>query len=341
MVKMRFGIIGCGGIAQFHAKAIKALDGAILVAVTDSVSEQREAFSQKWGIPSFSDVDALLEQTDVDAVSICTPSGLHAELVIKALKAGKHVVVEKPFTITRNSMEEVLAAEKSATGRVTVISQLRFADDVIQAKKLIEEKALGNIVLADLSMKYYREPSYYGGSWHGTIAMDGGGALINQGIHGVDLLRFLCGNIKTVRACKKTLLHQIEAEDTLCADFELENGGLGVLTSTTSCFPGHSRRLEVCGTEGSLTLEESKLIRLETRGSHSLPENVNTVPESARGTHRDPFAMDCLLHIRQLERFISSIAEKGPPVLPASEAAGTLRMIFDIYEAAKESTTSP
>ena len=331
MQKMRFGIIGCGGIAHFHAKAIGALSGAVLAAVTDSVPEQREAFGKKWGIPSFPDVRAMLSEADVDIVSICTPSGFHAELAIQALKAGKNVVVEKPFAITRDSMEETLAAEKAAAGRMTVISQLRFADDVILVKKLIEEKALGNILLADLSMKYFREPSYYSGGWRGTIAMDGGGALINQGIHGVDLLRFLCGDVKKVHARKKTLLHHIEAEDTLCADFELENGGLGVLTATTSCFPGHARRLEICGTKGSLTLEESKLIRLETEGGHTLPEKTDSAP-AAGATYRDPFAMDSTLHTKQLERFVTSLVEKGPPVLPAAEAAGTLRIIFDIYE---------
>jgi predicted dehydrogenase len=186
--------------------------------------------------------------------------------------------------------------------------------------------------MADVSMKYYREPSYYkDASWRGSIAMDGGGALINQGIHGVDLLRFLCGDIKTVHACKKTLLHQIEGEDTLCADFEFKNGGLGVLTATTSSYPGQPRRIEICGTQGSMTLEESALTRLETTGAHAVPKTKTTAPAN---TSRDPFAFDITLHIKQLEQFTRSIIEGSTPALGVREAAGTLDIIFAIYESA-------
>jgi predicted dehydrogenase len=241
-------------------------------------------------------------------------------------------VVEKPFAITRETMEAVLEAEKASKAQLTVISQLRFSRDVQRAKELLEEGALGKIVMADLSMKYYRQPSYYGdGNWRGTIAMDGGGALINQGIHGVDLLRFLCGDIKTVHACKKTLVHHIEGEDTLYAGFEFENGGLGVLTAATSCYPGHPRRLEICGTRGSMTLEESVLTRIETTGGHVLPETETT---TVTNSSRDPFAFDITLHVRQIEQFVRSIAGGCPPAMGVRDAAKTLGAVFAIYESA-------
>jgi predicted dehydrogenase len=332
MNKIRFGIIGCGGIARWHAKAIQLLEGARLTAVTDSSPERREAFGREYGVPAVPDEKALLGRDDVDAVCICTPSGFHAGQAILALGAGKHVVAEKPFAITRETMEAVLEAERASNAQMTVISQLRFSQDVQRAKALLEEGALGKIVMADLSMKYYREPSYYeNGNWRGSIAMDGGGALINQGIHGVDLLRFLCGDIKTVHAHKKTLFHHIEGEDTLYAGFEFENGALGVLTAATSCYPGQPRRLEICGTQGSMTLEESVLTRIETTGGHTLPK---TGTAAVMNTSHDPFAFDISLHAKQLEQFVRSIAEGCPPALGVREAAGALGVIFAIYESA-------
>ena len=328
---IRFGIIGCGGIARWHVNAIQTLDTAELTAVTDSSADRSEEWGRLYNVPWFTDAGKMLTANIVDAVCICTPSGLHAELAQQALTANRHVVVEKPAAITRESLKGLLRAEEKSEAKLCVVSQLRFSPDVLEAKRIIGDGLLGNIILADLSMKYYREPSYYTNSgWRGTFSMDGGGALMNQGIHGVDLLRFLCGDIREVYALSGTFLHDIETEDTLSATFYLEGGGLGTLTAATTAYPGHKRRLEICGTEGSLTLVEDKLIQAETKSGISI-EKASTGKHGAS----DPFDIDYEPHQRQIRGFVEAVLS-GKPFEPSiKEAAKTLEVIFSVYDSCK------
>ena len=325
---MRFGIIGCGGIARWHAEAIKEIPRAALAAVCDADAARGRAFAGAYGVLSFTGIEQLLGA--VDAVCVCTPSGLHAVQAEQALRAGRHVVAEKPLAITPGSLERVLAAQRESGMLLCAISQLRFSPDVLEAKRLIDGGALGDILMADLSMKYWREPAYYeSGGWRGTWAMDGGGALMNQGIHGVDLLRFLCGEVTSVDARAGTLLHDIEVEDTLSACFALAGGGMGVLTAATSAYPGHKRRLEICGSLGSLTIKEDRLVRVHTRDAR-----MDRDCEESYGVS-NPLAISFEPHRRQLAAFVEA-ARTGGTVMPDGEdAAKTLGLIFRIYESAK------
>ena len=328
---IRFGVIGCGGIAKWHVSAIRAIEGASVAAVCDEQPGRAEEFGRESGAAHFSDPARMFESGLVEAVCICTPSGLHAELCIKAVESGLHVVVEKPLAITRKSLEDVLEAEKRCGTKLAVISQMRYADDVKRVKKLLGEGRLGRINMVDLSMKYYREPSYFSGSnWRGTFAMDGGGALMNQGIHGLDLLRFICGDVLKVQCFSRTLLHPVEVEDTLSANFVLSGGGLGVLTATTSCYPGQTRRLEICGDKGSLALTEGSLTYM-----HLKDGDVFNADRS-EGSHgaSDPFAIGFELHQRQYEDFLSCITNDTKPAVGVNEAAGTLEIAFALYESA-------
>jgi len=325
---MRFGIVGCGGIARWHANAIQSIDGAALSAVCDADAARAAAWGKEYGVPWFARLEDMLPLAD--AVCVCTPSGLHARQAEQALLAGRHALVEKPLAITPASLERVLAAQRKSGKLLCAVAQLRFSPGVLEARRLIEEGALGKLLLADLSMKYWREPSYYEGSaWRGTWAMDGGGALMNQGIHGVDLLRFLCGEIAAICACKNTLLHAIEAEDALAASFTLAGGGMGVLTAATCAFPGHRRRLDVCGSEGSLTLEEDQLARVETRRGITLAQEAG----QSHGA-RDPLAIGYEPHRRQIAAFVEAALSGAPCQPDGAEAAKTLRVIFKLYEAA-------
>lgn len=330
--KLRFAIIGCGAIAQWHITAIESVENAELAAVMDANPAAAQAWGEKYSVSYFSDMESLLTQGDVDAVSICTPSGLHAELAIKALQAGKHVVVEKPMAITADSLAALLQAEQNSTGRLCPISQLRSMPDIQKAKKLIEDGALGKIVMADLSMKYYRAPSYYEEKkWRGTWAMDGGGALMNQGIHGLDLMRYLCGEVESVSACAGALYHSIETEDTLAASFSFAHGGFGVLTATTSVYPGFQRRLEICGTDGSLVLEEALLTQLHTRSGLTL----DGVKNEYKSGSSDPSQIDFEPHILQYREIVQAITDEQELKLTSSDAASTIRLVLDLYDAAK------
>ena len=212
------------------------------------------------------------------------------------------------------------------------ISQLRSMPDVQKAKKLIEDGVLGKIVLADLSMKYYRTPKYYEEKkWRGTWAMDGGGALMNQGIHGLDLMRYLCGEVKSVSTCAGALFHSIETEDTLAASLTFSHGGFGVLTATTSVFPGFRRRLEICGTDGSLVLEETQLTQLQTRSGMTLD---GVVKEQKSGSS-DPSQIDFEPHIMQYRDITQAILFGTDLKLTSEDAANTVRLVLDLYEAAR------
>ncbi|MDR1531732.1 MAG: Gfo/Idh/MocA family oxidoreductase [Clostridiales bacterium] len=333
MTKIKFGIIGCGNIAQWHANAIRALPNAELAAVCDSVPDMREKFGREHGVQAYASEEQLLASKEIDAVCICTPSGLHAGQAVKALRAGKHVLAEKPFAITPDSLEMVLETARKTNRKLSAVSQMRFIPDVLRAREIIRSGGLGKILLADLSMKYYRKPSYYADStWRGTYAMDGGGALMNQGIHGVDLLRFLCGEVRQVSARSRTLLHSIEAEDTLCADFELENGGLGVLTAATSTWPGCRRRLEICGSEGLLTLTEGAITGLESQQG----ELVHLAGDAKRESgESDPFNIDFEPHVRQIGAFVQAVLRDEQPSPDPLDAANTLRLIFAVYDSAE------
>ena len=325
---MKFGIIGCGGIARWHAGALREIAGAALAAVCDMDTARAQAMGLEYGVPWFTVYDEMLRA--VDAVCICTPSGLHARQAEQALLAGKHVVAEKPLAITPQSLARVLAAQKQSGMRLCVVAQLRFSPDVLQARQFIGDGALGKILMADLSMKYWRSPAYYQNSgWRGTWAMDGGGALMNQGIHGLDLLRFLCGDVADVRAYKNALLHGIETEDALAACFTFANGGMGVLTAATCAWPGHRRRLEIQGSAGCLTLEEDRLVYACTRDGLHIEQSVDEPHGNS-----DPLAISGEPHRRQLAAFVEAVRSGAPFSPDGAEAAKTLELIFKIYEAA-------
>ena len=328
--KIKFGIVGCGTIAEVQMRALEMVEGAEVTAVMSASEATSRSWGEKYHVASFTDMESLLRDGDIDAVTICTPSGLHAQQAIQALQAGKHVVVEKPMAITRESLEAMLQAEKESSVSLFPICQLRLSPDVRRAKELISQGALGKLVMADLSMKSYRSPEYYQQKkWRGTWALDGGGALMNQGIHGLDLLRYLCGDVREVSCRAGTLCRDIEAEDTLAAVMTFEHGGFGVMTATTSVYPGYQRRIEICGTDGSLVLFGGKLIELKTRSGLTLETDVQVPPSS-----NDPRLADAEQHIMQFEDIVRAINTGSQPMLTSADAAASVRLILDLYESA-------
>ena len=326
---VRFGILGCGAIARFHADAIAHLENAALIGVADSNITLAEKFAEQYAVKAYPGFYAMLEDANIDAVCICTPSGFHAENAMNALNAKKHVVLEKPMAFTK-AQAKALEAEVQQSGCVlTVISQLRFSEDIRRVKALLEQNAFGKLVFCDLYMKYWRDPAYYAAShWKGTRRFDGGGALMNQGIHGVDLLLYLAGDANVICARNRTRHHNIEVEDSSVAMLEFENGAMGVIEAATCAYPGFERRLEITGTEGSVVLLENKIDKLII-GSQI---HVDGVKNSLPGTASDPTAMGSELHALQISNFINAICGKEPLVMTAAEGSRAVSLIEDIYK---------
>lgn len=226
-----FGIIGLGMIAEFHARAIAAMEEAVLVACFSRDQAKAEAFCATHGGTAYSDLDAFLAHDGLELVTICTPSGAHLEPTLAAAAAGKHVVCEKPLEVTTARVDEMIEACAHAGTMLTGIFPRRFNPATALLKQAVAEGRFGTINLADVYVKWWRTQEYYdSGAWRGTWALDGGGALMNQSIHTIDLLIHIMGDVKSVRAETRLLAHDgIEVEDTAVALLEFESGALGVL----------------------------------------------------------------------------------------------------------------
>lgn len=333
MKKLKFGIIGCGLISNWHADAINLIEGAELAGATDVNEDARKAFAAKYGIKAYDSVEDLLE-SDVDVVSVCTPSGLHAPLAIQAANSGKHIIVEKPMAITLKQADDMIEACEKNNVKVAVISQLRYGQSVRKVKKAVEDQLLGTVVSADVYMKYYRSHEYYEkGGWRGTWKMDGGGALMNQGIHGIDLLLFIMGNVKKVSAFTRTLARNIEVEDTASAIVEYENGAIGVIQGTTSIYPGHPRRLEINGDKGSILLQEDIIKEWTIEGMEDGAEVEER--ESKSRSSSDPAAFGIEGHITQITDMVDAINNDRRPFVDQYEGRRPIELILAIYESSK------
>lgn len=334
-----FGIIGCGMISKWHADSIRTIEGARLVGAADTDPRRAADLASQYGCTPFASADDLLACEEIDIVCICTPSGLHAEYAKKAALAGKHFVVEKPLAITRQQLCEVIDACEANQTRGCVISQLRFSPDVQKVKKALDKGLLGRILFADLTMKYYRSPNYYASSpWRGTHAMDGGGALMNQGIHGIDLIQYLVGPIRAVSGVCKTLVHGIEVEDTASLTVEFESGAVGTVTGSTAAYPGFPRRIELNGTAGSITLTEDRITHWSVGGEEQ-SERFDEQNETAAQTYRDPEKMSFELHRQQLADMIDALRTDRKPLVDIYDGKRAVDVVLSAYEASQTHQT--
>jgi predicted dehydrogenase len=340
-----FGIVGTGIIAAMHADAIATLPGARLVAVTDVDADAAAVFAASRGGTAERDLDALLARGDVDVVCVCVPSGLHAEVGMQAVKAGKHLAVEKPVDVTLEAADRLIGAARMAGVALTVISQHRFDPGLIEAKRLIDEGALGRLVLGEARTKWYRGQSYYDSAgWRGTWAMDGG-SLLNQGVHYVDLLRWLMGPVAEVTAVCTTQAHQIEVEDTSLAIVRFTSGAVGTIVSSTAVFPGFPQRLEITGTGGTVIIEDGRLVsRVFGDGAQAAdggpqPTDGGPQPETGPGAAADPAALDVSGHAAQLADLLAAIDEGRPPAVDGEAGRAALEIVCAVYESSRSGRT--
>jgi UDP-N-acetyl-2-amino-2-deoxyglucuronate dehydrogenase len=333
------GIVGTGVIATTHAEAIAAIPGARLVAVTDVVPERARQFAGGHGCAAEPSLDALLARDDIDVVSVCVPSGLHSEVGVQVAAAGKHLVVEKPIDISLAAADRLIDAVDAAGVAMTVISQHRFDPGLVELRGLIDDGALGRLVLGEASTKWYRSQAYYdSGPWRGTWALDGG-SLMNQGIHYVDLLRWTMGPVIEVSAVYATEDHKIEVEDTAVAVLRFTSGAVGTIVSSTAVFPGFAQRLEVSGTGGTVVVEDGEIARSALtsdspdqglRGSR-LPR-----PVSAEGAAANAAAIGVASHAAQIADLLTAVEQGREPSVTGRDGRDTLEVVLAVYESSRE-----
>lgn len=334
-----FAIVGCGTIADWHAKATQASEHGVLVGAYDVNPEKTKEFCEKYGIRPFESMEQLLASDEVDAVCLCTPSGYHIDGAIATIRAGKHILIEKPLALHVEDCERILQEAKAYGVTAGVVSQHRFTPAMETLRQLIESEKLGKIVSVELDMKYYRDQTYYdSGDWRGTWALDGGGALMNQGIHGIDTMLCLLGNVKSVYGMARTLARKIEVEDTSVAVLEFENGALGTMQGTTSVYPGYPRELTVSGTEGTVTIRDNKsFVRWDVKDV-PLPEGF-VLGEEVRGSASDPKKIGISGHLAATNDFIEAIREGREPAVPLSDGKRAVELITAIYRSSAERKT--
>src|SRR5215470_15839775 len=318
-----FGIAGCGMIGKVQAEAIASIPGARLMAVCARDEKRVAEFAARFGATGYSDYGKFLGHPGLRIVNICTPNGLHAEQGIAAARAGKHVLVEKPIDTTLEKADALIEACDRNGVKLGVIFQSRFLPAAQKIKRAIAEGRLGRLMIGDAYVKWYRAPEYYADSWHGTIALDGGGALINQAIHTVDLLRWMMGPVNTAFAMKSTLRYpQIEAEDTLVASLRFQSGSLGVIEAATSAKPGFKRRLEISGERGTVILDGDAISCWEIDGEQITDGSANPAAISNEG------------HRRQIEDMMRAVIENRAPMIDGREGRKSLEVVVALYESA-------
>ena len=256
------GLIGGGNITETHARAARAIPGVAIAAIHGSNAEKIARLSREYGGTPYENLEDFLQHRPMNVVMLGSPSGLHAAQGIAAARVGLHVLTEKPIEVAMNRAEALITAAREFNVQLGVIFQDRTKAHVRQLKMWLDEGLLGKVLFVDARVKWYRPPEYYASSrWRGTLALDGGGALINQGVHTVDLLLWLLGDVVRFQAQTATLLHKIEAEDTAVATLEFASGAVGTFQVTTAAYPGYPRRIEITGTEGTVVLEHDRIVR--------------------------------------------------------------------------------
>ena len=343
-----FAILGAGMIAEYHAQAVaaNAAAGARLRAVGHYDRQRFGEIEGRFGVPCLAEAE-LLQRPDVDVVCICTPSGQHAAQAIAAARAGKHVLVEKPMAIRLEDADAMIAACRENGVALGVAFQSRTKPVFQRIHAAIQAGALGELTLGLVNLPYFRPQRYFDqAAWRGTWAVDGGGVLMNQGIHQIDLLGWYLGSPVEVKSYALTLQRQIEVEDTLCASLRFANGALAAINATTTAEPGFPPRLEIYGTLGGVQVEGDTVMRWWTAVENTAPvENtaqpvpLETAAASAQpasgGAGSDPRGISTAGHIALVSDFIQALRDGRPPLVDGVEGRRSLEIVLAVYGAAK------
>lgn len=337
---MNFGIVGTGLIAEFHARALAEIKGAKLVACLDKFPERSRTFSEKHGGTAYDDLESFLAHPGLEVVNICTPSGLHLDAALPAAAAGKHLIIEKPLETTTARCAQIIEACRKGGVTLSGIFPSRFHEAAKALKTAVEGGRFGRLTMGSAYVKWWRDPEYYAkGGWKGTKALDGGGALINQSIHAIDLLLWFMGDAVEVTAWTGTVGHEgIEVEDNAVAAIKFRNGALGVIQGSTAVWPGFLKRVEVSGMAGSAIMEEGNLSFWKFRSETPADDEIRRLLASATssgGGASDPAAIGHHGHKLQFENVIAAIENGTKPLVDGVEASKAVSLIEAIYRSAE------
>lgn len=335
-----FGIIGCGMISRFHCRAINEIKGAKLVGCYNRTFKGAKKLAGEFDIQAYERLEDMLASDEIDAVAICTASGAHMEPAVAAAKAGKHVVVEKPLEITLKRCDRMIRECEKAGVVLSTIFPSRFHKCSELLKKAIDDERFGRLTLGDAYVKWFRSQEYYdSGAWRGTWELDGGGALMNQAIHCIDLLIWLMGPVAEISAQMATLGHdRIEVEDVATAALRFENGALGTIEATTAAYPGWLKKIEIHGTHGSVQIEEEDIKRWDFAKMTAKDKRIVKEFENATqtgGGAADPAAIGHSFHAKQFRDVLKAIKSGGTPAIDGREGRRSVEVILAIYKAAK------
>ena len=332
--KIRFGMIGVGMAGPLNAGAIRDIPDAEVVAVCSSREETAKSFSKEFGIPDYyTDYRELLKRDDIDAVCIATPPSLHEEMVVAAAKAGKHVMCEKPISVNCNEADHMIAACKEAGVKLGIIFMYRFMDQAQLIKKALDEGRLGRLLSVDCSGKCFRSDEYYAsGAWRGTWKGEGGGSLISQTVHFIDLMLYLVGDVERLSGNYMTTLHpDIEVDDVANAVFKLKNGALGSVISSTAVRPRYPRHIEIHGEKGTIKIVEEEIVEWKVEGMNE-DDYLTKVKVDSGDTATGAGYVATENHRRQYVDFIQAIREDREPMVNGEEGRRTLEFIRAIYQ---------
>jgi predicted dehydrogenase len=330
---LRFGLIGCGRIAPHHVHAIQTLSGAALTAVVDIIPERAYRFADDTGAEPYQDYTAMLRREDIDAVCICTPSGLHAQMAVDAARMGKHIIVEKPMALSLKDADAMIAAARDNGVKLCVAFQNRYNPPIQDLHEAVQAGRLGRLLLGNATVRWYRTQEYYEDGWHGTWAMDGG-ALMNQSIHHVDALIWLMGEpVASVFAYSATLAHRMEAEDTIVAALRFASGALASIEASTITFPTDLEgSLTLLGERGSVKIGGVALNRKEM---WKIAGELEREPEILSANQPDPLSVYGTSHPHVFADFAAAVRENREPFVSGAEGRRALEVVLAVYESAR------
>ena len=335
--KLRIGIVGCGTISDIHAQAIQQSKNAELISVF-SRSEKNacrvgEKYETKWSV----EWDEFISDPNLDAVSICTPSGNHLDYGKRAAEAGKHVIIEKPIEVTLKRAKELIDVCLKNNVQLAVIYQYRFFAEVEELKRQIEKNKLGRLFMGDAYIKWFRTQDYYdSGAWRGTFELDGGGVLINQAIHTIDLLQWLMGDVESVFGQVGTFTHErMEGEDNAVATLRFKSGAIGVIEGSTSVQPAQSRRIELHGEKGSAVINDDTVKISVTGGSQDKDETDEDSAVKSTGSSSPLGGFSIEPHKKQFEAIVNAINNNEKPPVSGDESIKSLAIVMAIYESSR------
>lgn len=336
---MNFGIIGCGIIAFTHASALKQLEGegCKRYACCDIIPEKADQYALDHGFEKvYYDYHDLLADPNVDIVCVCVPSGLHGEITMAASNAGKAIVCEKPMEITPAKVDEVISVVQKNQTKMQCIFQRRLMPVAIALRELVKNGALGRICMAEARLNYYRDQAYYNSAgWRGTWELDGGGALMNQGVHGIDLILWMLGDkIETVYGKAKTMARDIPVEDTAAALIQMKSGTMCIIEGATTAYPGFSTTFTIYGEKGTVSFDDQRIIAWDFIDAEKAPLRPDL--GEAVGGAKNPIDIGIYGHICLLRDIAEAVRDDRAPMLPPEEAALAVKVICGIYESSRQ-----